>query len=111
MQIALILPKYRLAAWHLRLTEALAKEHAVNVFMDEHARPYPRALRAWLGVERRLSRERRPAWSSVAVEAFPLSIDLDESGFEAIVDLSEHVLPRPKSLSIRYNGSTDSMML
>lgn len=111
MQIALILPKHRLAAWHLRLTEALVKEHAVNVFMDEQARPYPRAVRAWLRAERLLSRQRRPAWAAVAVEALPHSGEFDDRGFEAVVDLSERVPPLPKSVSIRYNGSTDSMML
>jgi hypothetical protein len=111
MRIALILPKHRLAAWHLRLMEALGKEHTVNVFIDEHARPYPRALRAWLSAERLLSWERRTAWSAVAADAFPCSGDLNGSRFDTIVDLSERVLPQPKSVSIRYNGSTDSMTL
>ncbi len=111
MRIALILPKRRLAPWHSRLTEALAKKHTLNVFMDEHARAYPSALSAWLRAERLLYRERRPASSCLSAEGLPHSGELDEHAFDTVIDLSERAEPRHGSISIRYNGSTDSMAL
>ncbi|HML06952.1 MAG TPA: hypothetical protein VK430_02340 [Xanthobacteraceae bacterium] len=45
------------------------------------------------------------------MERFPRSHALDENEFDVVVDLAESTQLRPKSISIRYNGSPDSMAL
>ncbi len=110
MRIALILPQRRLGSWHERLAQSLAKKHEVAVLVDDSASPYPLAIRAWLNAEKIFYREQRTALARFA-ERFPRLHGLDESEFDVIVDLAERAVPRPKSISIRYSGLTDSMAL
>jgi len=111
MRIALIVPKRRLGLWHERLTEHLSKEHRVAVFVDDRAPSYPLSLRIWLSIERLLHREQQGASSEFHAELIPFSDNFDESEFDVVIDLAERAEPRRKSISIRYNGFTDSTAL
>jgi hypothetical protein len=110
MQLALILPKHRMGLWHERLEQALAQTHAITLFIDESAPPYPRALRGWLTMERLIYRERHFASRATGGTALHSS-ELDESSFDLVVDLSESSNPRPRSIAVSYDGSPDSLAL
>jgi hypothetical protein len=99
-----------MGAWHERLAEALAQIQTVTSFVDETAQPYSRALRAWLATERLIYREQHFSSHAIFREAQP-SRELDESSFDLVIDLSETTKPRPRSIAISYNGSTDSLAL
>ena len=111
MQIALILPRYRLGTWHESLAESLSGTHDVKVFIDDGMPPYPLPIRTWLGIERRLYRQQRGASSNFSAEALLPSNKVDGSKFDAVIDLSERPQPRSNVIAIRYGGSTDSMAL
>jgi hypothetical protein len=99
-----------MGAWHERLAEALAQFHTITLFVDDSAPPYSRALRAWLATERLIYREQHFASHAIVREGLP-SRELDESSFDLVIDLSETLGPRPGSVAIAYNGTTDSLAL
>ncbi len=111
MQVALILPQRRLGTWHKSLAESISGTHDVEVFIDDGMPPYPSPIRAWLSVERLLYREQRSASSDFAGKDFSPSHEIEDTKFDVVIDLSERPQPRHNALAIRYDGSTDSMVL
>ncbi len=111
LQVALVLPQHRLAWWHESLVDNLSGTHDIKIFFDDHAPAYPSAIRAWLKVEHLLYRQGRDPSSGFAGKIKPHARELDDSKFDTVIDLSEHETPRPGAMTIRYDGSNDSVAL
>ncbi len=111
MQVALILPGPRLGTWHASLVERLSGAHDVKVFIDESAPPYPLRIRAWLTVERLLYRDRHSGLKGLADGALTPARGVAPHAFDVVIDLSEQPQPQLNAISVRYDGSTDSLAL
>jgi hypothetical protein len=111
MHVAVVVPKNRLWHWHDRLIRHLGNTHAVEVFQDDHAPPYPFVLRAWLKTELAIYGQRMFPESGVGVADGPALPKLNPRDFDIIVNLSEHARPGSKSIAIGYDGATDSTVL
>jgi hypothetical protein len=111
VQIALILPQHRLGWWHKSLAESLSRPHEVTVLFDDLTPPYPLSTRTWLKIERLLYRERHKTLSDFLRRCSPVSPGFDADKYDVTIDLSERPQPRQNSLTIHYDGSTDSTTL
>jgi hypothetical protein len=110
-QIAVILPRFRLWEWHRQLVLHLVRSYDVAVFLDDRARPHPRAERFWLILEQlvfpsgALSQPIAPEGDWRPVSEFE-----DVLG-RIVINLSECSHARAGALELRYDGVLDSHAL
>jgi hypothetical protein len=90
------------------LIDHLERRHSVQVFVDASAPPYAWLLLAWLKTELAIYGE--GPMTSPNPEG-PTSQALDESDFDLIVNLAERAHASRKSITVRYDGSLDSVVL
>jgi len=111
MRIALILPQHRLGLWHEQLAQRLGAKHSIFPFIDDTVPRYPRTLLAWLSVERLIYRQQHLPSAAFMKSLQNRTDEINDGAFDVVVDLSERAQPRPGSLSVHYDGSTDSLAL
>jgi hypothetical protein len=89
----------------------LSATHDVTVFIDESVPPYSPQIRAWLAIEHLLYRDQSGTSKSLSGKTLVSARAIDSGAFDAVIDLSERPQSQPHAISIRYDGSPDSVGL
>ena len=113
MKLAVVVPSARTWTWHRVLVDSLREKHDVEIFVAVSS-PYPRALRQFLRLERRVAGPVRlaemlqpqSAWPSAASRAALVPAD-----FDLVIDLAERSGESDMALRLTFDGMDNDLYL